>query len=773
MLRRKQRSASVHAVVPKPMPTSEPPSTSTSRRNSIVDMLHQRRMSLRRTSSIQSSTSSSSGEEPEPESSFTGKALQRALPGKILTEALRHSMPHYQASSQPEFPPDIVLQECGSARRTALESAARSMPKTAELDAFTVSLYAFTLRHMTPDVYVAHNYVRALARRARPLKKDTVLGFRIPAYVEETDVPASVRVAMTTQAPLVKAILGDFAPVYEAQRLMFASKEEAAVYFDLTLRPHLPMCGAYVGATDRAKHVDGDFVAHCFYGLGAYYMVAIAPGADAEPPSWPKREASTTCVPPAGAVAVVDLSAISRHPVRDEEHFVRYGAAAFFDVARQPLGIWLEADLQMMRPGDPDWEWAVWRFKCTLICAPRRARRARATARSRAGRGQARRRLARSPSAPPPHPLPPPPLRAPACALRADQSFTLEHLVRCHWIVSNTLTIALREGLHGCHPIRLLMRPHTFASITINQAAVVKLASRHTGTFRIGAHTQEAIEAGIGEMTDKFEYRTFHEHLAAKGAFPAEFGFERLPYAQDGRALWDATATFHKRYVQHFYPSEAVLRGDAQLVRFWELADTGAMERRRFGLPAELTRSNLCDFLTFCAFEATAVHELLGARARARAAASRARSRAHGVLACARASVRAWAGSQLLDVSLPTTFNGRIHARSYFRQPDGSERFQCSVQDWYRIAMATAATTTLPVPHLIPEMRHFARLWEDRKHPLPGHSPSYVVSALYKDYAHALQRLAETIDEENRTLATRSSAFGAFNPRVLETSVSL
>jgi len=352
------------------------------------------------------------------------------------------------------------------------------------------------------------------------------------------------------------------------------------------------------------------------------------------------------------------------------------------------------------------------------------------------------------------------------------------HLVWVHWSASNTLVLAMRQGLEPNHPIRQLCHPFTHGSITINCAAVSKLASDNGGISRIGAIDTPIVAQLVQSLANSFRFETFPSMLDSKGVFPPGM-LEEMPMAQDGRKLWKAMHTFVVSLLALRYrrdqtppPTQSIaideppdslpcVEDDEQLRTFWSIART-ASEAYKLPLPT-LSFESLTNFLATTIFYTTAAHELLG--------------------------------SVTFDVTMPTSINGRVHKRALYEAVRSQGRpYQATVQDWYRIMCTTSATTLLPMPMLIPEMVRAAERYERvatecRAH--EGHSASTdsstpplasqpaasrgseiaaATAGVYRQFVRELNELADEIEEAN---ATRELPFGSFNPRRLEVSVSL
>ena len=88
------------------------------------------------------------------------------------------------------------------------------------------------------------------------------------------------------------------------------------------------------------------------------------------------------------------------------------------------------------------------------------------------------------------------------------------------------------------------------------------------------------------------------------------------------------------------------------------------------------------------------------------------------------------------------------------------------MQDWFRITCISAATATVPVPKLIPEMRRQGEVLEA--------GGLREEAAAYRSFVEDLHSLAMGIKDVNKTRkGKREVEFGSFDPRRLEVSVSL
>lgn len=664
----------------------------------------------------------------------------------------------------PPYPLELLLSDVSQEDIERLVRAAHDKPVIGGLDPFTKILYD-QLRKAGPktsavDTSVTVGVAAGVADNTRSedyprktLQKQRLLGFNLPLASEEVTTGRWQATMRFLTDELSSWLLSEQLPLYDelSAPRFFDSNYEAAIYFMATMRHFMPRPSdmAYL---NKAQMLHGDVAALAFSGLGQWFLKGITEG------QWPEREASAACSPPANAVYVIDTCHMAAYEMRPG--YERYGAAVFFDASRKACGVWVEADGTLVTPlpdgadgeGGDEWQYALWRFKVSLYFL----------------------------------------------------AFGPLHLIDCHWITANSLATALREQLEPSHPMRRLAWPFCFGAITINHAAVIKLAEKGGGLERISSLQAGEERKWIADLTAAWRYQTFEEGLAASHLSEAQLS--SLPMVNDGRVFWRLLeATFDALLALEYLPDDpiedetsgaadgvppqfapfvsqaamsqiamspqAVASGvpftqsastldieelraylaaaarrrvsdDPQLIAFWASANVAARgEEAPLGLPP-LSRRALRDYLVHAVFHSTAVHELMG--------------------------------NILVDVTVPTNTSVRILPKGAFagRPP------QATIQDWFRIVAVTASTTTLPVPKLVPEMRRQAELRE-----ASGHASDGLAARILRVFADALDAQARSISELNASWETLSAAvggipralwpFGKFDPRRLEASVSL
>jgi hypothetical protein len=264
--------------------------------------------------------------------------------------------------------------------------------------------------------------------------------------------------------------------------------------------------------------------------------------------------AARSAVKPATAVFEVDLSSLAAYAVRPG--FEKYGAIAFFNAQRKCCGIHWTSKNKLVLPGEADFPHVSVLFRSTMNFF---------------------------------------------CALG-------NHLVHIHWIVSNGLVGAAERFLGATHPIRRLVKPHTFNTVAVNLSSFFVLADFNGIAGRAFALTESSWDQMLVDLIATFKYETIEEHFAASGLDAAMA--KELPLYQDGIGLWNITSDYVRRYVDIHYSSEESVATDADLKDYWQCLSTH-IPNRDYGL-GPLTKVNLIKQLTHSIFYVTAWHQLFG-----------------------------------------------------------------------------------------------------------------------------------------------------------------
>ena len=131
--------------------------------------------------------------------------------------------------------------------------------------------------------------------------------------------------------------------------LFFESNEEAAVYFNALLQPHLPT-SKDVRDTNEKILIEASLEDIAFNGLGQWFLSSVQHDENGKA-SWEDREAMECkeCIPPKDSRFVVDVSRLADFPVRQAPkgtkgapyEYENYGAACFFDLQHAPIALWI------------------------------------------------------------------------------------------------------------------------------------------------------------------------------------------------------------------------------------------------------------------------------------------------------------------------------------------------------------------------------------------------------------------------------------------------
>jgi hypothetical protein len=117
-----------------------------------------------------------------------------------------------------------------------------------------------------------------------------------------------------------------------------------------------------------------------------------------------------------------------------------------------------------------------------------------------------------------------------------------EHLSHVHFVSSNIMTQATFEQLNHTHPVRRLMRPFTYSTVSVNLAAFSSLAAEKAILHRAVALTWDACLAGFKASFDQWKFETPIAQLTRLGTL--DLPSDLYPYGTDILDFWDAVNRF-------------------------------------------------------------------------------------------------------------------------------------------------------------------------------------------------------------------------------------
>jgi arachidonate 15-lipoxygenase len=185
------------------------------------------------------------------------------------------------------------------------------------------------------------------------------------------------------------------------------------------------------------------------------------------------------------------------------------------------------------------------------------------------------------------------------------------HLGRAHFLVE-AFALASARTLAAAHPLSVLLGPHFEGTLAINDGARTKLCAPGGDLEKLLAPTLE------GSLT--LARRAIETFRLEDALLPADLRRRRVddasrladyPYRDDGRLVWEAIAAFVQGYVALYYPDDAAVASDTELLA-WTAEIHGDDGGRVRGFPARIeTATGLATALTWLIFTASAQHAAL------------------------------------------------------------------------------------------------------------------------------------------------------------------
>jgi hypothetical protein len=255
----------------------------------------------------------------------------------------------------------------------------------------------------------------------------------------------------------------------------------------------------------------------------------------------------------------MDLSFLEAYGVR--KGYEKYGATAFFDSNKQPVGIWWCHGNKMILPSGDKAEW----------------RHAMAAVRS-------------------------------ALCLSITAK---DHLAFIHMIVANGVHLAMRETLSPNHPLRRLLKPHCFHTTTINLSASAALLPVNGLSYDgFGLDADNYVKA-FTDCMGLWKYETFPAFVNGKGLSAADT--DNCPFYKDGLEFWNIVHQYVDNYLSLFYPNQtADVVSDVEVMAYWNhFSGPNQLGTQSYGL-GELSYPALVDQVTHFIFYVTAGHEFYG-----------------------------------------------------------------------------------------------------------------------------------------------------------------
>lgn len=183
-----------------------------------------------------------------------------------------------------------------------------------------------------------------------------------------------------------------------------------------------------------------------------------------------------------------------------------------------------------------------------------------------------------------------------------------EHLVMVHWIVSNGALVSSMKFLGEDHPIRRLLRCHTYGTSAVNLSSTTVLAPYEGLAGRTFGFTKSSWSTMIADQIAQCKYQSIEEQYA-ESKLPLD-ELQSFPYYKDGIDFWNINKQYVTTFIKMFYADDEEVISDAELVSYWNGLRT-YHNSSNYNLGA-LTKENLIKHLTYVIFSVTGQHTYLG-----------------------------------------------------------------------------------------------------------------------------------------------------------------
>lgn len=179
------------------------------------------------------------------------------------------------------------------------------------------------------------------------------------------------------------------------------------------------------------------------------------------------------------------------------------------------------------------------------------------------------------------------------------------HLARTH-LVLEAFTVATYRNLADSHPINVLLQPHCFGTLFINDAAAKTLISPNGPIDDFfGAPIQRSQSAAGKDRLDfDFYANMLPADLARRGIADPKH-LPDFPWRDDAILLWNAIHGWVGNYVAVYYDNDDQVINDTELAAWSDdLINAGQVK----GFKPVTSRAQLVDVLTMVIYTATAQH---------------------------------------------------------------------------------------------------------------------------------------------------------------------
>jgi hypothetical protein len=298
-----------------------------------------------------------------------------------------------------------------------------------------------------------------------------------------------------------------------------------------------------------------------------------------------------------------------------------------------------------------------------------------------------------------------------------------DHLAMVHWLISNAVLINSERFLSATHPLRRLIRPHTYNAANVNASSLHALAPKNGLAIRLCGFSTNSWGDLCTNVTNEFVYESIEETFVKRGLDDKYRTI--IPYYQDGMEFWNILEKYISNYIHIMYNNDGELLADAELVEYWNgMKEYHKSYNERLG---ELNMTNLIKQLTHFVYWVTGGHSYVG-------------------------SVQEYLytmnslGGKVCKNTTKHPNVSRIDIQTYFQQ------------------IALICLTSVPMPLLINDWSHLYEIYKDQ---LEKHQK--ILNNL-NEWQNELKALSASINNRNMH---RLQPFDWMNPACMNCSVSV
>ena len=312
------------------------------------------------------------------------------------------------------------------------------------------------------------------------------------------------------------------------------------------------------------------------------------------------------------------------------------------------------------------------------------------------------------------------------------------HALKTHMIEANAFVVSVRESLPKHHPLRIFLKPYVFRTVSINNQAANSLIKEHAIFDRLYCFKRESFVDMLKYCILNYKFKPARNNYCHPSMMSENISERDFPFKYDLASLWDITYKYLSGWFDLYYPTfdDDDGNGNTDRAPIEEIYNNETNDgksvqlfvmnlKKLLGFEEPCTRGDVLNIICHLIVNACGIHEHVG---------------------------------QVSDYLMNPMFIGsRIR-----KLPESGElklkHVMMTVQEFAQ-SLALTTLTGLKMPKLLQDWSH---LIKDKAH-----------LEIYTQYKQELEQLSKHIDRKNGDTSLRRYPFQSFNPKHLETSVSV